>query len=132
MSSAPAQRPIACYHCQHQFEASVRAMSLNCPKCSRRLQVDDVVVKGLHSVHEIQTCGKLVVQQGGHVIAKKVHAMDGVLVEGHLEANVTSGGPVKLGPKAKWKGDCRAPSLSVALGAVVTSGFFAVPDGQGT
>ncbi len=117
-----------CYHCGHRFDASQRAISAPCPKCSKPLQIGDVVIKQAHSVRKIQTCGRLIVSPRGRVVAQVVEAMEGVEVSGYLEAAVTSGGPVTIGPKAKWKGDCKAPSLAVELGAVIERGYFVIPD----
>lgn len=128
MARAPAQRTVQCYHCRHRFEVSRKALSISCPKCSKALVVEDVVIKNAHSVRKIQTCGRLVVQKKGRVIAQLVEAHDGVEVEGILEANVHSGGPVRIGAKAQWKGDCHAPALAVEMGGRITSGYFVIPD----
>jgi hypothetical protein len=54
-------------------------------------------------------------------------AQEGVQRDGVMEANVLSRGPVRIGPKATWKSDCRAASLHVELGAAIVSGYFVVP-----
>ena len=86
-----------------------------------------VLVTVLTPVHEIQTCGRLVVAKKGSVIASRVRALGGVFVLGHLEANVSSGGPVHIAAGARWRGDCRAPSVTIEPGARIESGCFAVP-----
>lgn len=103
-------------------------MSTSCPKCSKALIVEDVIIKSAHAVRKIQTCGRLVVQKKGRVIAQVVEAHDGVEVEGILEATVHSGGPVRIGPKAQWKGDCHAPALAVESGGRIAGGYFVIPD----
>lgn len=103
-------------------------MTIPCPACHKTVTVDDVIVKSLQSVRKLQTCGRLVVQKRGQVKAELVEAHRGVEVEGVLEANVLSGGPVRIGAKAQWKGDCRAPSLEVEPGGTIRSGFFVIPD----
>jgi cytoskeletal protein CcmA (bactofilin family) len=92
------------------------------------VNIEDLVIKVAYSVRKIQTCGKLVVQKKGRVIAQSIEAHGGVEVEGVLEGNVVSGGPVRIGPKAQWKGDCAAPSLEVELGGQIQRGFFNIPD----
>jgi len=47
---------------------------------------------------------------------------------GLSSAQVVSGGPVVIGPKARWAGDCCAPSLEIRLGARIEGGRFTVPD----
>lgn len=103
-------------------------MSVSCPKCSKPLVLEDVVIKVAYSVRKIQTCGRVVVQKKGRVIAQMIEAHGGVEVEGILEANVVSGGMVRIGPKAQWKGDCTALALEVELGGRIEKGFFTVPD----
>ncbi len=123
-------RTIACYHCGHAFEIPARALSTSCPKCSKPLAVEDVVVKSVHFVRKVQTCGKIVVEAKGNLNAALIVAQLGVEVQGILEGNVTSAGPVHLGPKAKWKGDCKAPTLRVELGAQIAKGFFEIRPGE--
>ena|ERR1051326_2142584 len=119
-------RTVRCYHCRHQFEVSPQTMTTVCPKCSKPLTVEDVVIKTAHSVRKIQTCGRLIVQKKGRVIAQTVEAHGGVEVEGILEAKVISGGRVKIGPKGSWRGDCSAPSLEVDEGGRIEGGFFEI------
>jgi cytoskeletal protein CcmA (bactofilin family) len=90
--------------------------------------LEDIVVKALEAVRKIQTCGKVIVQKKGRVIAQLVEANGGVEVEGILEADVISCGTVKIGPKATWKGDCRAKAIAIEAGCIITSGYFVVPD----
>lgn len=103
-------------------------MTTVCPGCSKSLMVDDIVVKTLESVRKIQTCGRIVVHKKGRVIAQFVEAHQGVEVEGVIEANVLSGGPVRIHAQAHWKGDCHAPSVAIADGCRIAGGHFVVPD----
>jgi len=118
---------ILCYHCGHSFSVAAKAASSSCPGCNRRVVVEDVVIKQLTPVSRVQTCGRLVVRRKGSVIAELVQALGGVEVLGSLDARVESGGPVIIGPAARWKGDCRAPSLDIREGARIEAGEFAVP-----
>lgn len=118
---------MTCYHCGHVFDIAARAMSSSCPKCSKPLNVQDVVVKTAHFVRKIQTCGRIIVEAKGQLNAALIQAQLGVEVIGSIEGNVTCGGVVSIGPKAKWKGDCRSAALAVAAGATITRGFFQVP-----
>lgn len=130
MAKNEAPRKVQCYHCRHRFDVGARTMTTSCPHCSKALMVDDVIVKTLEAVRKIQTCGKVVIQKKGRVIAQLVEAHMGVEVEsgGVMEANVLSGGPVRIRAKAQWKGDCQAPSLAIEDGCRIAGGFFNVPD----
>ena len=127
MGKRGVSRPVQCYPCRHRFEVGWSTQSTSCPKCSRAVMVSDVIVKELKPVNEVKTCGKVVVHRKGRVIAKVVEAHGGVEMLGILTANVISGGPVVIGAKAQWKGNCKAPSVTVRPGARV-DGYFDVPD----
>lgn len=101
-------------------------MSVSCPKCYKPVVIEDVVIKSAHAVRKVQTCGKVVVEAKGRLIAATIEASGGVEVMGILEGNVTTPGRVVIGGKASWKGDCRAASLKVELGAVVSRGYFVI------
>jgi hypothetical protein len=103
-------------------------MTTSCPGCNKPVLVDDVVVNKLEAVRKIQTCGRVVVQKKGRIHAQLVEAHEGVDVEGIMEANVLSGGPVRISAKAHWKGDCQAPAVAIELGCQIAGGFFTVPD----
>lgn len=115
--------PVHCYHCAHCFDVGARTASTNCPRCNQRVVVEDVVIQKLMPVSRVQTCGRLLVGKKGSVIAELVQAQGGVEVLGSLDARVESGGPVVIGPSARWKGDCRAPSLAIRSGARIEGGF---------
>jgi cytoskeletal protein CcmA (bactofilin family) len=104
-------------------------MSVSCPKCYKPVVIEDVVIKSAHAVRKVQTCGKVVVEAKGRLIAATIEASGGVEVLGILEGNVTTPGRVVIGGKASWKGDCRAASLKVELGAVVSRGYFVIGGG---
>jgi cytoskeletal protein CcmA (bactofilin family) len=106
----------------------MRAMSTSCPKCYKALIIEDIVIKTAHAVRKVQTCGKVLVEPKGRLIAASIEAAQGIEVLGVLEGNAISGGPVRIGEKAQWKGDLRAPSLRVDLGARIARGYFVIPD----
>ncbi len=128
MPPPAAQRAIQCYHCRRQFEISARAMTVSCPGCARQLRVEDIVITNTQSYSRLQTCGRILVKPKGRIIADLVEAHDGIDVRGVMEAKAVRSGPVVIGAKAKWKGDCRASSLTIELGAVVSGGYFVIPD----
>jgi hypothetical protein len=128
MAKAAPQRKVQCYHCRHRFDIPSRAMSVTCPKCAKALVVEDVVINTAHNVRKLQTCGKVVIEKKGRVVAQLVEAIGGIEVEGYLEAKVHSGGPVRIGAKAHWKGDCSAPSIVVELGGRIEKGYFVIPE----
>jgi DNA-directed RNA polymerase subunit RPC12/RpoP len=127
-SNASGARLVQCYHCRERFEISIIAESTTCPGCNQRVIVGDVIVDTLRPTRAVQTCGRIVVKEKARVNAQVVEAHEGIEVFGGIAGNVLSGGPVIIGPKAQWNGDCRAPSLEIHPGARIESGRFIVPD----
>jgi uncharacterized CHY-type Zn-finger protein len=119
-------RPIVCYHCGHRFDASEHAMSVSCPHCFKHLRLEDIVIRTLEAARTYYTCGRLVVLPKARAQAHEIRAVAGVTVEGALEANVVSYGPVWIGPNASWRGDCKAPVVKVEDGARIIGGTFVV------
>ena len=119
---------VQCYHCRHRFDVAARAQSTACPKCNKALFVGDVIVKQLKPVREVRTCGKVIVQRTGRIIAELVEAHRGVECLGVIDVKKVLAGPVTIGPKAIWKGDCHAIHLTVKAGAKITAGKFSVPE----
>jgi cytoskeletal protein CcmA (bactofilin family)/DNA-directed RNA polymerase subunit RPC12/RpoP len=130
MAKTTGHQTVVCYHCGRPFDTGERAQSTSCPQCHKRVVIEDVVVTTLKSVTRIQTCGHIVIQPAGRVIAKLVQGQKGVDVQGTVEAKVVSAGFVSIGPKAKWRGDCQARGVSIKSGAKVF-GLFAVAGENG-
>ena len=121
-------RTVQCYHCAHRFEVSSSAESSSCPGCNKPVMVGDMTVKTLKPVQKVQTCGKIIVAKRGRIIADLIVAVEGIEVEGVIDAKkVISGGPVTLAKKAEWRGDLMAPSLQIADGAKVRRSYFEIP-----
>lgn len=122
----PASRTVQCYHCRERFDVPLKAMSISCPWCYKRVTLDDVVVKDSCWQSKLQTCGRLLVHRRGSLVASVIEAMMGIEILGHAEGTIVSGGPVLIGPKARIKGDVTAPSIWMEPGAVIENGFFKI------
>ena len=126
MSRPGASRQVRCYHCSEPIEVSETALSLSCPCCCKRIVIQDLVVSGIYAGTKVQTCGRVVVERKGELSAAYVQASGGVFVDGSIKANVRSLGPVVIGAKARWRGDCEAPKIEIEPGAVVEGGAFRI------
>jgi len=127
MPTAPAPTPskqIRCYHCGHRFGVAARAMRITCPKCTKGVLIDDIVVKGAQGVSKMQPGGRIPVKRGARLIAELVHADLGLEVQGTVQASVVTRGPVTLGGHARWTGDLTAPSIDIRQGARIENGYF--------
>lgn len=126
MLKTHATRAIDCYHCGRRFEAAVKAILLSCPHCYQRVRIDDVVVRSVHHARTVETCGRILIEKKGWVMASFVRAPEGIEVLGAMEAKSVVSGPVLLGPKSRWKGDLTAPRLYIEPGATIEGGFFRI------
>lgn len=130
-SAAP--RPVRCYHCHHDFSISIHARSAACPSCYRGLCLDDLIVKTavpqVGTPGKLQTCGQIVVEKKAKYVGKAVQAVEGIEIQGQVEAEVVSGGSVLIGAGATHKGDLTAATLIVEPGAVIKGGFFRIGAG---
>lgn len=126
LSSTPSgdRSTITCIYCEKPQEVSTRAQSITCKFCFKRLQLKEEVISRYDSRRAVELVGALTVEKKGNVIAPKV-ICGGLVVRGKLKGNVTSHGPVFVGPEAEIKGDVTAPSLAVGAGAVL-EGRYAI------
>jgi len=102
-------------------------MTVACAKCGKRVIVHNVSVKDMQGVTKLQTCGKLVIEKKGKLIASLVEAHQGIEVLGTLESKeILVRGPVILGPKSTFKGDLCAEAVQIDKGAKITGGTFCI------
>lgn len=124
-------KTVQCYHCRHRFEVSGRAQSTSCPQCNKALIVADIEVKPgkIHGPSkEVRTCGRIVVHKRARLMSETVEAHGGIDCQGTLDAkHVLTGRPVRLGPKARYRGDLEAPALIIEKGARVDPSMLRVP-----
>lgn len=119
-------RSVRCYHCQSTISVAPKAVQLTCPACYKPIRVDDIVVEREQASGQVRTCGVVVVGQRGSLSASFIEANQGVHVLGRLSGRVVSGGPVVIGPKAVWDGDCQALSIVIQPGATIVGGRFSI------
>ncbi len=104
-------------------------MSVFCPHCHKRLILEDYKIKTYYAVREFYTCGDIVVEKKGHVVAP-VRA--GTLtVKGKVQGSASTQGTVNIAKTGSFKGDIEAPSLHIESGAVI-EGFLRIgqPNGE--
>jgi cytoskeletal protein CcmA (bactofilin family) len=126
MADPAAPRTVQCYHCRQWFDVPARAMSISCPWCYRRVGLDDLVIKGACWTSKIQTCGRVVVKARATLVAPLIEASQGVEVHGTIEGAIVSGAQLYVGPRARVKGQIRAPSIKVEPGGVLEGAFVQI------
>ncbi|MFQ5494329.1 MAG: polymer-forming cytoskeletal protein [Phycisphaerae bacterium] len=114
---------VICTRCDHPTEVPQRAMSIFCPHCKKRLILEDFKIRTYYAVREFFTCGDIVVERKGHVVAPV--RVGTLTVKGTLRGTVTARGPISVRKKGSLTGDVEAPSLVVENGAML-DGFVRI------
>ena len=116
-------RDVVCTNCGTVNEVPLRAMSIFCPHCKKRLILENYKIKGYYAVSDFATCGDIVVERRGFVVAPVT--VENLTVKGKLQGQVTARGKVSIGKNGWFKGDVVAPRLQIKSGAVV-DGFMRI------
>ena len=118
-----AVKQVICTHCDGVSEVGRRAMSVFCPHCKKRLILEDYKIRSYYAVREFFTCGDIIVERRGHVVAPiKVGR---ITIKGKVQGHVTARGPVRITKTGSFKGELTAPIMHVDGGAVM-DGFVRV------
>ena len=126
-STSPGDKQtIVCLYCGRPQEVGRRAMTVTCRFCNKRLNIEDVLFKQYAAQRAVETLGVVTVEKKGIVNTDRV-LCGGLIVRGKLRGDVTSRGPVLVGPDAEIKGDVTAPSLAVGAGAVLSGDYVIGP-----
>ena len=110
-------RTVSCPACGHRIDASLKAMSLRCPRCTQPLVLEDVTLAE-------PTEGRL--DTVGHVSITTASAMTGQVVCGQLtsagqfDGTAVVHGKIELAASSRTTGHLRGQSLTVLLGATMT------------
>lgn len=111
------EKHVICTHCGFEHEVARRAMSTFCPKCRKRMILEDFKVDSYYAVRDFSTSGDIVVEKKGHVVAPIKVA--NLTVKGKVQGQVTAMGEVKLTKTGIFKGEIAAKSLCVEAGGVL-------------
>ena len=118
---------IVCLHCNRQQEVGRKAMSMTCKFCHKSLKLDDIRLDKYEARRSIETLGIVTVEKKGNVMTDRINC-GGLIVRGKVKGQVTSRGPVLVGPEAEIKGDVTAPTLAVGLGATLEGKYNINPE----
>lgn len=115
--SVPTRR-VRCYHCFQPIVVAQAARSHSCPRCSRRLELDDFVLGDQTYTGPLMTCGRLVIGPRARALPRQaVHAAEGADIAGDARGEFHCGGAVRLHGQGAFEGRLRASSLEVREGA---------------
>ena len=118
-----AVKEVVCTRCGEHSEAARRAMSVFCPHCHQRVILEDYKIRSYYGVAEFATCGDIVVERGGHVVAP-IKVKD-LTVKGRVQGRIIARGKVVIRRTGSIKGDVEAPVLLVEKGGVL-NGFLRI------
>ncbi|QOV90515.1 polymer-forming cytoskeletal protein [Humisphaera borealis] len=128
MPPDPPNRPavetvtIACLHCGKLQEVPRKAQTVTCKHCYKRLELQDVVIPKYEARRAIETLGIVTIEKKGQVIADRIHC-GGLIVRGKVKAEITSRGPILVGPEADVIGNVTAPTMAIGAGAVLNGHY---------
>jgi predicted RNA-binding Zn-ribbon protein involved in translation (DUF1610 family) len=115
---------IRCTYCRAEIEVAPRALSVGCPRCNKRLVIEDLRIRSYHAVREVATCGDVVVERHGHLVASTIKVSN-LTVRGKVDADVLATVRVKISKTGDLTGDVRASRLLVESGATL-DGFLRI------
>jgi len=118
-----AKKTVICTHCAKPTEVGRKAMSVFCPHCKKRLILEDFKIKSYYAVRDFATCGDIVVEKNGHIVAPI--KVGNLTVKGKVQGHVTARGQVRIQKTGWLKGDIEAPALHIERGAVL-DGFLRI------
>src|SRR3954469_1092761 len=125
---APDDRQVVvCLYCARPQEVGRKTLSMTCKFCNKSLRLEDLRFKEYQARRTIETCGIVTVEKKGNVITDRIQC-GGLVVRGKVKGNVSSRGPVLVGPEAEIKGNITAPALAVGLGATLEGQYNIRPD----
>ncbi|MBU0717538.1 MAG: polymer-forming cytoskeletal protein [Planctomycetes bacterium] len=116
-------KEVVCTQCGGVTEAAKRAMSIFCPHCHQRVILQDFRIRRYHGVVEFATCGNVVVEQRGFLVARV--RVDNLTVKGKVHGRVTARGSIKVCKNGRLKGDVTTPLLIVENGGML-DGFVQI------
>jgi cytoskeletal protein CcmA (bactofilin family) len=105
-------------------------MSVFCPHCHKRVILENYKIRGYYGVVEFATCGDIVVERSGHVVAPI--KVSNLTIKGKVQGRIKARGRVLVGKTGSIKGDIVAPTLTVEAGAKIQGFLNICPTDAGT
>ena len=116
-------RQVFCTSCGEPNDVGRRAMSVFCAHCQQRLILEDFKIKTYYAVRDFSTCGDILVEKKGHVVAS-VRAGN-LTVKGKVQGEVQAQGRVVINKSGSLIGDLEAKVLELESGATL-DGFVRI------
>jgi len=117
MAKKPAKsgmRDVPCTYCGGPIQVSQQALSIFCPHCHKRVVCEDYCIKSYHAVRLFATCGDIVVERKGHVVAPIL--ANSLVVRGLVKGDVRVQSVVEIEATGTIQGNVEAPRLILREG----------------
>lgn len=118
------RQTVICLYCAKSQDISRRAISVVCKHCGKHLKLEDIVIREYVAKRAIETCGVVVVERKGQVVADRVLCSN-VVVRGKMKSDIVCRESAFVGNEAEIRGDVSAQSLAVGAGAVL-EGYYRI------
>ena len=117
MTPASNTKIVRCVNCRGMMRVPARALSIFCPHCQTRVELESLRITGSHPGRRLATCGDIVVETTGWLNAEVVAT--NVMILGRVRGPVVASKCIEVGPRAQVVGDISAPKIVVHEGAVI-------------
>jgi cytoskeletal protein CcmA (bactofilin family) len=108
---------VRCYHCRGMMKVSAKALSVFCPHCQKRVNLENLRIVGTHPGKDLATCGDIVIE---HTARLQVPVFGrNVTVHGRVKGAIRALQAIEVGPTGHVIGDIRARKIVVRDGAKI-------------
>jgi cytoskeletal protein CcmA (bactofilin family) len=114
---AVAPQIVRCYHCRGMMKVSAKALSVFCPHCQKRVNLENLRIVGTHPGKDLATCGDIVIEQTAR-LQVPVFGRN-VTVHGRVKGAIRALQAIEVGPTGHVIGDIRARKIVVRDGAKI-------------
>src|SRR5882672_9092705 len=117
MKNSADTRIVRCWYCKGPMRVAGQALSVFCPHCQKRANLEDLVITGSHPGKALMTCGNIRIESSARLHVE-IYA-NRVLVLGKLRGPIHALESVEIGSTGQVVGDIKAPRIVVQPGGQV-------------
>ncbi|MFH0939767.1 MAG: polymer-forming cytoskeletal protein [Planctomycetota bacterium] len=123
-------RIICCTNCSGSQEIPAAAQSVICRHCNASIRVTDQKITQYSATVSLETCGSVVIEKKGALVAQKRVVASELMLKGSLKGNIVIYDTAHIAAGAQMVGNLKARALIVDDGATI-KGFIQVIPGDG-
>ena len=107
------------------MKVSAKALSVFCPHCQKRAQLESMRIIGSHPGKTLATCGDIIIESTAKL--NLAISANNVYIQGRIRGPVVANETVEVGPTGQVFGSIKAAKLVVQHGAVIEGKCEMVP-----